>query len=92
MRKETSKATKSTLERKTATYQESALTTEERRARRQERRAKQRAENAGRTAKMHAARLAFEREDSYQRIILLVADRRECEGMEPPGRTQAVLP
>jgi uncharacterized protein YecE (DUF72 family) len=39
------------------------LTSEQRRARREERRAKQRLANAGRAAKMHAARLVFQREE-----------------------------
>jgi uncharacterized protein YecE (DUF72 family) len=41
----------------------SILTKEERRAKREARRAKQRGENVGRAAKMHTARLAWERED-----------------------------
>ncbi|MEA3186515.1 MAG: hypothetical protein QOD99_345 [Chthoniobacter sp.] len=42
------------------------LTREERRAKREARRARQREENVGRAAKMHAARLAWERDASKQ--------------------------
>jgi uncharacterized protein YecE (DUF72 family) len=44
----------------------SPLNREERRAKREARRAKQREENVGRAAKMHAARLAWERDTSLQ--------------------------
>lgn len=44
------------------------LTIEERRARRAERRDKQRLENVGRAKKMHAARLAFEKENSIRQL------------------------
>lgn len=46
------------------------LSPEERRARRTERRAKQRAANVGRALKMHAVRLADQREENQLRIVI----------------------
>jgi len=46
----------------TALKSESILTKEERRAKREARQEKQRSENADRAAKMHAARIAWEKE------------------------------
>jgi uncharacterized protein YecE (DUF72 family) len=45
------------------------LTKEERRARRQARREKQRGENVGRAAKMHAARMAWEKENQPEALL-----------------------
>jgi uncharacterized protein YecE (DUF72 family) len=60
------------------------LTPEERREKREERRAKQRAENIGRAAKMHAARIAWERENKHAAAPLAPASAQSfyvgCSG------------